>query len=165
MNLCGLSVTLPFELPDAGGGMCCMGAAAMGPQRCTCWEPVYDLEQAEPDPTAVRLLGAGVQPVTRTVPCHDCAYRPGSPERRGEEGYAGNQELLDHIVASGERFWCHQGMRKPIAWRHPSEATVPVEVDGYDPPRVEGVPYKADGQPGEVCAGWAARRRALAASE
>jgi hypothetical protein len=140
-----------------------MGAAALGPSRCTCWEPLFDLEQQEPDPTAVKLLAAGVQPVTRTRPCGDCAYRPGSPERRGDPGYAGNQELLDRIVETGERFWCHQGMRKPVAWRHPSGVTVPVPVDAYDPPRIEGIPYRADGSPGEVCAGWAARRAKVAA--
>jgi hypothetical protein len=134
VNLCGLSLPTTVELPDAGGGMCCDGAAFMGPQRCTCWEPVYDLDQVDPDPTAVKLLAAGVQPVTRPAPCHDCAYRPGSPERRGEDGYAGDQELLDRIVATGERFWCHQGMRKVVAYRHPSGVTVPVEVDGYGPP-------------------------------
>ena len=138
--------------------------AALGPSRCTCWTPVYDLDQAEPDPTAVKLLAAGIQPVVRTRPCGDCAYRPGSPERRGEEGYAGDQELLDRIVETGERFWCHQGMRKPVAYRHPSGVVVPVEVDGYHPPKVEGVPYRADGSPGEVCAGWAKRRRALEAA-
>jgi hypothetical protein len=164
VNLCGLSVPLLVELPDAGEGACCMGAAAMGPQRCTCWAAVYDLPQTEPDPMAVRLLDAGVQPVTRTRPCGDCAYRPDSPERRGEPGYTGDQELLDRIVQTGERFWCHVGMRKPVAWRHPTGAVVAVDVDGYDPPRVDGVPYRADGQPGEVCAGWAARRRALEAS-
>lgn len=25
---------------------CCMGAAEDGPSGCTCWEPVYDLEDA-----------------------------------------------------------------------------------------------------------------------
>lgn len=61
MNLCGLSVPTLVDLPDAGEGVCCMGAAAMGPERCTCWEPVYDLDQADPDPTAVKLLAAGMK--------------------------------------------------------------------------------------------------------
>jgi len=164
VNLCGLSVPIPFDLPDVGEGACCLGAAGMGPERCTCWQPVYDLDQTYPDPTAVKLLAAGVQPVTRSAPCHDCAYRPGSPERRGEDGYAGDQDLLDRIVERGERFWCHQGMRKLVAWRHPAGVTVPVTVDGYGPPGVDGVPYRADGSPAEVCGGWAARRRALEAS-
>jgi len=331
VNLCGLSVPIPFDLPDVGEGACCLGAAGMGPERCTCWQPVYDLDQTDPDPTAVKLLAAGVQPVTRSAPCHDCAYRPGSPERRGEDGYAGDQDLLDRIVqgravfeaihvplhdrsgsitartlidlgdaplaehrwyldstgyavrtqrlgpgkrrklllhreilglslgdpsvdhVSGDKldnrrtnlrvggqalnlqnrkptaghpwargvsyrkdrrkwqayvkldgkthhlgnfddpraaaetasrfradrmpwsldarlldgvtpFWCHQGMRKLVAWRHPAGVTVPVTVDGYGPPGVDGVPYRADGTPAEVCGGWAARRRALEVS-
>ena len=35
--------------PDAGDGTCCYGSAILGPGHCTCWEPVYNLEQAEPD--------------------------------------------------------------------------------------------------------------------
>jgi hypothetical protein len=163
VNLCGLSVPSLPDLPDAGEGMCCMGAAALGPARCTCWNPVYDLEQADPDPVAVKLLDAGVQPATQPAPCADCAYRLGSPEREGDKRYSGDQALLERIVASGERFWCHQGMRKVTAWRHPSGAVIPVDVDGYAPPKVGGVPWQADGQPGLVCGGWAARRRAYLA--
>ena len=42
--------------PDAGEGMCCIGAAVYGPGHCTCWTPVYDLDQAEPDTTITRRL-------------------------------------------------------------------------------------------------------------
>jgi hypothetical protein len=160
MNLCGLSQPGP-GLPDAGQGSCCWGAIMRGPDGCTCWTPIFDTEQAQPDEQTVKLLAAGVQPVTRQRPCGDCAYRPDSPERRGDDGVTGDQELLDRIAATGERFWCHQGIRRPIAWRHPSGAEIGGSDADYRPPIVDGIPYRADGSPAEVCAGWAARRRAL----
>ncbi|HET9889703.1 MAG TPA: hypothetical protein VFQ42_04310 [Mycobacterium sp.] len=151
------------EFPPAGDGGCCWGEIVNGPAGCTCWKPVYDLDQAEPDPTAVRWLGAGVTPVTRRRMCHDCAYRPNSPEKRGEEGYAGDAEFLERIAAADERFWCHQGIRRPAKWVHPSGAEWVGSPAAYSPPKVNGVPYRADGSPAELCAGWDARRRALAA--
>lgn len=163
MGLCGLARPVP-DLPDAGEGMCCDGAAIFGPRRCTCWVPVYDLDQAEPDPLAVKLLAAGVEPVTRAKPCADCAYRPDSPERQGSPEVIGDQELLEEIVTSGSRFWCHQGIRRPVAWQHPSGAQVPGSPVNYSPPIVGAVPYQASGQPAEVCAGWAARRARFLAS-
>ena len=36
---------------------------------------------------------------------------------------------------------------------------------GYDPPIVDSVPYRTDGTPEELCAGWDARRRALAVDQ
>ena len=152
------------DLPDTGVGGCCWGEIVGGPDRCTCWEPTYDLEQADPDPELVRWLAAGVQPVTRERMCGDCAYRPGSPERSGVEGYAGDAELLERLAAAGDRFWCHQGCRQPVAWTHPVGITIPGGPGAYAPPVVAGVPYRADGTPAEVCAGWAARRRALEAA-
>jgi hypothetical protein len=163
VNLCGLSVMV--ELPDAGHGMCCYGAVMGGPHRCTCWERVFDLDQVDPDPLAVQLLAVGVQPVTRRSPCHDCAYRPDSPERQGDPGVVGDAELLEAIVQSGQRFWCHQGIRQPTRLRHPSGVEIPAPPHAYDPPKVAGVPYRADGTPAEVCAGWAARRHALEAAD
>ncbi|HEV8653159.1 MAG TPA: hypothetical protein VG276_28135 [Actinomycetes bacterium] len=165
MNLCGLSQPSQPKLPDAGQGTCCYGAACMGPERCTCWEPVFEVEQTPPDSQTVTLLAAGVQPVTRQRPCDDCAYRPDSPERRGDPNVAGDQELLEQIVQRGERFWCHQGIRRPIAWRHPAGVQIPGSPVNYQPPIIDGVPYRADGTPAEVCAGWAARRRALETPE
>lgn len=150
------------DFPDLGGG-CCYGADLYGPERCTCWRPVYDLEQAEPDDLSRRLLAGGVQPVTRTTMCADCAYRPGSPEKAGDPQHRGDGEFLEHIAGAGERFWCHQGMRRPLLYRHPSGAEIPGHPAAYAPPIVDGVPYQADGRPGELCAGWDARRRALAA--
>jgi hypothetical protein len=90
--------------------------------------------------------------------CPDCAFRPGSPERRGEPGYQGTDGELDDFVANGSSFFCHQGIRKPVTLAHPSGAEVAGHPAAYDPPIVGGVPYRADGSPGELCAGWAARR-------
>lgn len=131
---------------------CCMGAAVYGRSRCTCWEPVYDLEQQP-------LADGGVPPAevpTRTKCCHDCAYRLGSPERQDEydEGV-----LLAHALAAGEEFWCHQGVRRVVAFRHPDGRELPAGDGDYRPPvGPEGRPvvWKADGTVGERCAGWAA---------
>lgn len=150
----------PDDLPDAGEGACCEGSGISGPRFCTCWRQVYDLEQTRPDPMAVKLLAAGIEPVTRKTMCGDCAYRPDSPERTGLSGYVGDAAELERIAAEAQ-FWCHQGMRRAVAWRHPSGVEVTGHPAGYQPPVVDGVPYQADGRPGELCAGWAARRRAL----
>lgn len=141
-------------MPDPTGGACCIGCAVNGPQYCTCWVPVL-----EPVQQPVR---AG-EPGRRTSPCHDCAYRKGSPERRGDERYKGDGAFLDRIAAAAERFWCHQGMRHAVKLVHPSGAEVSLlEKDppgDYRPPVIDGIPYKADGTPGDLCAGWDARRR------
>lgn len=126
---------------------CCYGAAGMGRDRCTCWEPVYDLEQQP-------LENGGVppaEPATRRKCCADCAYRNGSPEReRGEELPRGPDK----------EFWCHQGMRRAVAYRHPeSGREVPAGDGDYQPPvgpRSRPFAWRADGTPGERCAGWAA---------
>lgn len=149
-NMCGLTGA-PTDLPDAGEGMCCYGAAIHGKDRCTCWEPVYDLEQQPVVP------GLPLPPIPVQM-CADCAFRPGSPERRGEEGFAGNPDLLDELVTGGQPFFCHQGIRRPVAWRHPSGAEIPGHPGGYEPPIKDSVPYKADGSPANVCAGWLLRR-------
>jgi hypothetical protein len=132
-------------------GMCCMGSAARGPSSCTCWEPVYDVEQAAPRTDGL-LFGC------RSSMCKDCAYRPGSPERRGDEEAAGDQELLDDLVVRGQPFWCHQGMRRPVRYRHPSGVVVAASPLEYAPPQSGGRLFKADGSPADLCFGWAARR-------
>lgn len=142
---------LGIELPAAGGGTCCAGAAIFGPQGCTCWVPVHDLEQ-QPARPGVPMPAVPVQM------CADCAYRPGSPERQGDDSYRGDKDLLDQLVASGEPFWCHAGMRKRVTWRHPSGAEVAGHPGNYDPPITGGVPCKADGTPGNLCSGWLLRR-------
>lgn len=140
-----------LQMPDPAFGACCDGSAIKGPQYCTCWTPVFDLDQAAPDPGG---------PGTRDALCQDCAFKPGSPERSGDERYNGDAEFLSRIVATGERFFCHQGIRRAVKLAHPAGAEIEVPPGDYRPPIIDGVPYMADGSPGELCAGWAARRRA-----
>jgi hypothetical protein len=129
---------------------CCLDAIEGGPADCTCWEPVYEVDQAKPNLT--------LAPTTRTAMCADCAYRPDSPERQGDDRYQ------DHLGDDAAPFWCHQGMRKPVAYRHPAGITVEAEADHYAPPIHQGVPRKADGTPGDRCAGWAAHHREAASA-
>jgi hypothetical protein len=162
--VCTTICTIGGDLfPPVGDGGCCDGELQYGPAGCTCWRPVYDLEQQPVDEDAQRLLAAGVEPVTRRLMCGDCAYRPDSPEKSGDETYEGDAEFLDNIAQTNRQFWCHQGMRIPLKWVHPAGIEIPGHPGAYRPPIVDNVPYRADGTPAELCAGWAARRRALVA--
>lgn len=140
------------DWPDIGNGEvpCCIAAAMDGPGYCTCWKPVFDVEQQPPRTD----LTPGVQPKM----CADCAYRPNSPERSGDPDAVADAEGLRVLVDSGSPFWCHQGMRRPTHWVHPSGATAPASALNYQPPIVGTTPYKADGTPGDLCGGWAALR-------
>lgn len=135
---------------------CCISSAEDGPTGCSCWEPVYDLDQQPPID--------GLEPSTRDSMCADCAFRPDSPERSGDDRY----QHSDDDVLDLDHFWCHQGIRKPIAFRHPSGIVVETDVDAYKPPqrdhvdangKIYRVPYKADGSPADRCAGHAAHNR------
>lgn len=133
---------------------CCVSSAEDGPDACTCWEPVYDYDQA---PT----IAIGLDHVeTRSEMCHDCAFRPDSPERQGDPLHNYNS---DDDLRGLEHFWCHQGMRKPIAYRHPYGIEITADHDAYNPPirtiSGVGVPFKADGTPGDRCAGFEAWKR------
>lgn len=134
-------------------GACCHGLIEDGQLGCTCWTKLYDTEQAPPDFTDT--------PVPMPRGCGDCAYRPDSPERQGATHVAGDATFLERIVESGETFWCHDGMRQAIALVHPTGATIylPPNVS-YAPTIVDGIPYRADGRAGAICAGWATRREA-----
>lgn len=134
---------------DAGEGPCCMASAMRGPRACSCWQPIYDLDQI-----TELALDAAVE--TRSSCCDDCAYRNGSPERA--DGY---DDELSELAGSRSVFACHQGMRRVIFWRHPDGRELPAGDGAYDPPVVGAVAFKADGQPAERCAGWASHRRAL----
>lgn len=146
---------------------CCDSARDKGPAECTCWTPVYDKPQTDPAPeTVVGLILGDITPDVRERMCGDCAYRPNSPERNGDS-MGCNAAELEQLAADGTRFWCHDGMRKPVAWRHPKGMRIAAtsEADGdYQPPIIDGVPYRADGRPGLLCAGWNARNRALTAT-
>jgi hypothetical protein len=153
--VCG-SRRMPDDVPDAGEGLCCPGAWKDGPTGCTCWEPEHDLAQAEP------VTGPAN---ARAEMCLDCAYRPASPERRGDPEMAGDEAGLMALVRAGQPFACHQGMRRRRAWSHPAGATYAGHPGDYDPPVRGGVAYRTDGTPADVCAGWLALRlKALAAS-
>jgi hypothetical protein len=87
--------------------------------------------------------------------CGDCAYRPGSPERKHDF----EEEALLALPLEGQMFWCHDGMRKIIRWEHPDGRTIAPTGDDYDPPIINGAPFRADGRVGVLCAGWAACSR------
>jgi len=146
---------LPDPCPD--GVPCCDAYAMFGPERCTCWAPVYNTEQAPPRPE--------LEHATRERMCADCAFRPGSPERTDSaHAVAGSDQLLTCVLDERQAFYCHDGLRFGVAMRHPNGMTVPIEVrDGvvaYYPPIIDGRPYQADGTPALHCAGLAAARRA-----
>lgn len=145
--VCHVRTELPIVLrkSDHERRWCCYPAAEDGARFCTCWRPIFDERQRKPR--------TAVEPQTRTKACTDCAYRRGSPEReRGED-----LEGLDN-------FWCHQGIRRPIAYRHPDGRVRPVKdwlkSADYQPPQIDGVPYRADGRPADRCGGWAALQQA-----
>lgn len=135
---------------DADETPCCMASAMRGPRACTCWSPVFDLEQNSE-------LELDAPATTRTACCADCAYRNDSPERR--DGYT--EELVDVASGAHETFACHTGLRRAIAYRHPDGREIPARDGDYQPPIVNGRAYKASGDPAELCAGWSAHRRAL----
>lgn len=134
---------------------CCEGSRAHGATACICWARVDDLEQ--------QPLEVNAKVSTREHMCVDCAYRPNSPEKSGDASYRADADELERIAACDE-FWCHEGIRKPVRWRHPAGIEIDGHPGGYDPPIVGCVPHKADGSPAELCAGWDARRRALSAA-
>ena len=134
--------------PDAEPVYCCMGEVDDGPAGCTCWRPEYDTHQADPVPPA----SVDDLEVQRRK-CTDCAYRPGSRERSDEDTA---EELLGHAYA-GRPFFCHTECRRPDRWRHPDGRVIanPDPAD-YRPPVQDGIPYRLDGRPSLICAGWAA---------
>jgi hypothetical protein len=115
---------------------------------CYCWRPVFDVEQADPIPPA-SPDDIGVQ----ARMCGDCAFRKGSPER----AYEFEEEALFSLADEGTPFYCHDGMRRPVRWEHPDGRSIPGDPADWQPPMVCGLPYRTDGRPGLLCAGWAAR--------
>lgn len=145
-----LHMGIARDLPDAGGGACCIGSAACGPERCTCWEIVHDVEQAEPKPGP---------PAVRARRCSDCAFRSDSPENQGDERYVCDA-AIEALARPDGVFYCHDGMRRAIGQRHPAGVFVPSEIPDAYAPATNGVAvYRADGRPGLICAGFAAERR------
>lgn len=112
--------------------MCCMGGAVYGRRGCTCW--VVAETVVEPD-------------AREGLPCHDCAGLPGS--REDESG------AWLRISRQKVPFYCHAGMTKAITFRHEvTGETKAAEPDAYQPPRVDGVPMRADGTPARRCVCW-----------
>ncbi len=131
---------------DAFG--CCWGSTNRGPEACYCWQPVFEVDQQEPRPPA-----CSTDLAARPSLCGDCAFRKGSPERAD----AFSEEALFASADEGHPFWCHDGMVRPARWRHPALGEVEGSPDDWQPPIVAGIPYRADGSPGLLCAGWMAR--------
>lgn len=127
---------------------CCWGDIQNGPGGCTCWVPIWNAEQADPIPPTK----PGDIHVQKRM-CGDCAFRKDSPERREEF----LEEALMELPATGQAFYCHEDMRRPVRWEHPDGRTVEGGTDDWQPPIVKGLPYRLDGRPGLLCAGWAAR--------
>lgn len=157
--ICGGPVNLGAKLwaeahPEQGtqAEPCCEGTALTSdPRDCQCWEPEYDVDQQRPRP-----LAGGASHDVAVEKCDDCAFRPESPERRDEW----ISEELYASVPKGRTFWCHQGMRRPAQWRHPDGRVIDGVDADWQPPILDGVPYRADGSPGLICAGWSALRAA-----
>lgn len=140
---------------------CCLGAVHRGRAGCTCWRPVYDVEQAD-------AVGDAA-PATRGKMCEDCACRSDSPESREERGedmgMRSSVAGLLQLVAEGRPFYCHQGMRRAVADQHPNGLKRSRLAGDYAPGEHAGIPLKADGSPADICAGWAAMRQKLIARE
>lgn len=142
-----------FAVPDA---ICCSGVGFSGRlEDCGCWQPVYEpAEQATPRPPA-----SAADLRAQSEMCSDCAFRKDSPERSTEF----EEEALLSLPEEGQAFWCHDGMRRPVRWVHPTRGEIDGDPADWRPPQVGGIPYRADGAPGLLCAGWLARRvRAVA---
>ena len=104
---------------------------------------------------------AAGEPKERAELCADCAFRPNSPERSGDDGYENSDAGDLDALIGGAVFYCHDGMRRRTGRRHPDGRFEPAPPDDYDPPEdYAGVPYKADGTAADLCAGWCARTRA-----
>lgn len=138
--------------PDDDPTPCCDGSAVYDQTRCTCWEPVYAVEQSPPRPPA--SIG-DIQVRARMCPPGPddeagCAFRPGSPERTDPLLV----DELDELVYAGTPFWCHTGMRRPVRWEHPDGRVIPGDPADWHPAMVGALPFRTDGQPALLCAGW-----------
>ena len=169
VHMHGHGIELPEMWPP-----CCIGSAANGASGCTCWSEVYDRKQRYVS------LPQVIVPKQRERMCEDCAFRPDSPERTGDERYAhsGDRELED-LVYSDDDFACHQGMRRLVAMKHRRGKRVAAPPGCYEPGVVERyahrpgddwghfkqIALKADGTPADLCAGLRAARERVAREE
>lgn len=135
--------------PDDDRAPCCYGSIH-GQIGCTCWTPVWEHEQ---QPVCPPQRPEDLQAQRRM--CGDCAYRKDSPERSNKL----TEEQLLELAEAGTPFWCHQGMRRAARWVHPDGRELPGQPDDWQPPMRAGIPYRLDGQPGLLCAGWSTRAK------
>lgn len=139
---------------------CCDGVLYKGSDNggpgCLCWEPVHDVPQVEPMPAV---------PTVRASPCSTCACHVASGSLAdGSELPPGLDEAYGHLLdraSSGRPFFCHAGQRRRIADRHPRPEIPDRDRGAYhtDGPFVDGVPYRACGEPAHLCPTWAAEAR------
>lgn len=146
MSLHGRLGGLPCPDPEVP---CCDGGVYSDGEACTRWEAILRPEPAEQGGQA------GPSPLRRLL-CHDCAYRPDSPERTASDG-----DLPDSYL--DRPFYCHDGMPRAVGYTHPDLPGLCLRADAfeslsgdYQPLIVGGRPVRADGRPGIICAGWAA---------
>ncbi|GAB2906956.1 hypothetical protein GCM10027047_01520 [Rhodococcus aerolatus] len=128
-----------FGCPD--GIPCCTGGSFTDAERCEQWHPVLD-EQPSTE------VEHGPMAIAETL-CHDCAYRPGSPERAQQGG-----DQLDASIR--QPFTCHQGMARAVRYEHPNGHTRPGEPGDYRPVERGGQAWRTGGTLAQHCAGWAA---------
>lgn len=122
---------IEFDCVTAGDFDICSGCAHHGPQGCL-KQQLTDLDHAACEAEGRRSADArGKQP------CHDCAFRRGSPEHRAE--------LTDRLARQSTPFRCHQG--------------APLDGKGREPSVLAFWPRDESLYP--VCAGWAAARADL----
>ena len=121
----------PVELDceTAGRSVPCMACVLDGPERC------YEFNLPPETHAACVAEARRLSAARAGEPCHDCAFRPGSPESHEED-------LLAKHVRSATPFRCHQAM--------------PLDARGRLPTLGDFAPLDPDAYP--VCAGWAAAR-------
>lgn len=118
-----------LDCETAGAAVSCYGCSLHGPERC------YEFNLPPEVHAACVAEAQGLAAARAGAPCHDCAFRPGSPESHEED------LLLKHIRTSTP-FRCHQGM--------------PLDGRGRLPTLGDFAPLDPTAYP--VCAGWAAAR-------
>lgn len=110
----------------------CMGAASMGPDRCTCDDTLTpeQHEQCRADAWDAFMARGG-------EPCDDCAFRKGSPEAAD----------LVEIARNRTPFRCHKGMPVDARPGYPQR-------DAYCPGMVRDGAGNVTAPEYPICAGW-----------
>jgi hypothetical protein len=87
----------PDDLAEAPDHMpCCTSAGYTMFEHCTCWEPIFITPQQP-------VVAPPYEITVMEAMCADCAYRPGSLERRNDEHTMGSETDLLHCVATAPR--------------------------------------------------------------